>query len=345
MLDAHKKAMTPAQVLEFLESCTTRHLFSPSAADYWHSRPAVRVREDGLWEILQTEDAEKALRSARTTVRRLLERLRLREANSPNSPAFRARIQEWDRLREAHAAELSRLRRVVIHGFPANAPKALVLLDVQSRELSTFLGPELDRARRRLSDYQVIAALQVRVLLRVLDFDPGDRRLAELGPPQKSKRLNKRGRTLKITTDMLIRGSCGISTPLGDRSKLSEYLRSGQTTRLRRRLEADAKALFAYYQYGRLHHGVRLRWGFLDEMILAPWVHMDEPGLGTLMQRAYDTDRYVEVVVGSAPGWSDPWARSVRCQVAEYYRGRTLVLLDEEGFPVDDWDVQAARLA
>jgi len=63
------------------------------------------------------------------------------------------------------------------------------------------------------------------------------------------------------------------------------------------------------------------------------------------MRRACDTDQYVEVVVGSAPGWSDPWARSVRCQVAKDYTGRYLVLLDEEGFPVDDRDVQAARLA
>jgi hypothetical protein len=45
---------------------------------------------------------------------------------------------------------------------------------------------------------------------------------------------------------------------------------------LHRRLEADAKALLALYQYGRLHGAVRLRWGFLDEMIPAPWVHRDE---------------------------------------------------------------------
>ena len=52
---------------------------------------------------------------------------------------------------------------------------------------------------------------------------------------------------------------------------LRDYLRDGANTKLRRRLEADAKSLFALYQYGRLHGGVRLRWSFLDEMLPGPW--------------------------------------------------------------------------
>ena len=84
---------------------------------------------------------------------------------------------------------------------------------------------------------------------------------------------------------------------------------------LRRRLEADAKALLSLYQYGRLHGAVRLRWGFLDEMIPAPWVHPDEARLYGLERQAYETGATLEVVVGSAPGWADPWARALRCRV------------------------------
>ena len=50
----------------------------------------------------------------------------------------------------------------------------------------------------------------------------------------------------------------------------------------------DAKSLFALYEYGRLHGAVRLRWGFLDEMIPAAWVHRDEPTLDNLMERAHE---------------------------------------------------------
>ena len=72
---------------------------------------------------------------------------------------------------------------------------------------------------------------------------PGDGRLAELGPSQKTKTLNRRGRTLKITTSLLVRGSCRISRPFGDEKVLHTYLRDGTSTKLRRRLEADAKSL------------------------------------------------------------------------------------------------------
>src|SRR5437773_215363 len=81
-----------------------------------------------------------------------------------------------------------------------------------------------------------IAAVQVRELRRGLGFEPGERRLAELGPPQKTRQLNKRGRTLRITTSLLVRGSCGITRPFGDAELMRRYLESGEHTKFRRRL-------------------------------------------------------------------------------------------------------------
>ena len=187
--------------------------------------------------------------------------------------------------------------------------------------------------------------MDVRALLRSLDFEPGERRLAELGPPQKTRQLNRRGRTLKITTGILVQGSCGISRPFGDERVLHRYLRDGEDTKLRRRLEADAKSLFALYQYGRLHGAVRLRWGFLDERIPAPWVHRDEPGLYDLMRRARELRVPLEVVVGSAPGWADPWSRLRTAHVESDQGGWRLWLVDEQGYPIDEAEVQLARLA
>ena len=65
--------------------------------------------------------------------------------------------------------------------------------------------------------------------------------------------------------------------------------------------------LFALYQYGRLHGAVRLRWGFLDDRIPAPWVHRDEPMLHDLKNRAHALGVPLEIVAGTAPGWADPF--------------------------------------
>jgi hypothetical protein len=150
---------------------------------------------------------------------------------------------------------------------------------------------------------------------------------------------------LKITTAMLIQGSCGIGRPLGDDTKLRGYLHAGQTTQLRRRLEANAKALFALHAYGRLHGAVRLRWGFLDEMFPAPWHHYDEPTLHTLMREAH-TDRVaIEAVIGAAPGWEQPWSRAVHLAVDQGRHAYEFFLVDPDRGVVDARDVQLARLA
>jgi hypothetical protein len=105
----------------------------------------------------------------------------------------------------------------------ARDPGPLPSLDEGKRELETRIGAELTDIGEKLSSYDSIAAVDVRALLRALDFDPGPRRLAELGPPQKSVRLNRRGRMLKITTTLLIQGSCGIHQPFGDPATLRGF--------------------------------------------------------------------------------------------------------------------------
>jgi hypothetical protein len=88
------------------------------------------------------------------------------------------------------------MRRVLLHAFPPKRPHALALVDVERREVTTFLNDEIPLAIERLLDYGIIGAVNVRALLRTSGVDPGERRLAELGPPQKTRQLNRRGRTL-----------------------------------------------------------------------------------------------------------------------------------------------------
>jgi len=341
ILDAHGRALEADEVVAFSAQHCRGASLDVDAALHWHAGSAVRVRADGRWEV---EPAHPALVSARKALRERIALARRYSALRPDPAQERAAEQARERRRAAHAAQLAALRRVLVHVFPVAQPEAAVLLDPAAREIRTFRGPELERVRERLRDYDLVAALDVRGTLRRLGLDPEGRRLAELGPPQKTLRLNKQGRTLRITTRLLIQGSCGIARPLGEPRKLCEYLRTGQDTRLRRRLEADAKALHALYEYGRLHGALRLRWGFLDEMLPVSWVHSDEMRLYRLMTQACEQDRRLEVIAGSAPGWSDPWARAQRCRVEQDVRRYGFELIDEDGMIVDQLLVQRARL-
>jgi hypothetical protein len=331
--------MEPDDVVAYVQARTKWQSLSADAAQHWGHNGPVRVRDDGLWK-LRTD--HEAVLSARRAVRALVETER--RSNQPSREEAEAAHQRKEQERRDRADELDRAGRALIYAFPAARPEAVVLIDINQRQIETFLGDQMQRAGARLKDYDVIVGLEVRNILQTLGFDPGLRRLAELGATQKSRQINRRGRTLRITTDLLIRGSCGISHPFGDKAKTLAYLRDGQETKFRRRLEADAKALLAFYQYGRLHGHVRLRWGFLDETLPAPWVHRDERGLYDLMRRANESDTPMEVVVGSPPGWEDPWSRARRVRVIKEPGGWRYLLADEDDGYMYEPEVQAARL-
>ena len=330
--------MSCADVMAFV---TARSRWSPmrvESVQFWR-RGAVVVREDGLWELDRRHDVVRSMREA------------VRDRVSDMRRWAGVRIQSRWSTPAAHRTRAQRPRPAV--GRDAAGSRApvsgeptawLALVDVVRREVTTFVKDEMTLAIERLADYEIIGAVDVRALVRTLAVDPGERRLAELGPPQKTRRLNRRGRTLIITTALLVQGSCGISRPIGDERTMREYLRSGADTKFRRRLEVDAKSLYALYQYGRLHGCVRLRWGFLDEMLPAPWVHRNESTLYHLVKEAHERGVPLEVVAGSAPGWADPWSRVQRAYVATDAWHSPSLVVDKQGYEIPRADVQLARL-
>ncbi len=342
VLDAHDGPLTPEEVRGFVLARTPYRLLRVDPAQFGRRGSPVSVLGDGRWSVVAAGDA---LASARRAVRERIEVARRWASYRPDPAVLGAQKKAIERKRAEHARELAELRRVLVYAFPARAPAVVVLLDVAEHSIATYVAGEIDAARDRILGFDVIGAIDVRALVRALEVDVGERRLVELGPPQKSKTLNRRGRALKITTALLVQGSCGISRAFGDEKVLAAYLRDGQATKLKRRLEADAKSLFALYQYGRLHGAVRLRWGFLDEMIPAPWVHRDEPTLYDLKRKAHDLGVSLEVVAGTGPGWDDPWARARVCEVVKDQGGYGYDLVDDDGFLVDDREVQSARLS
>jgi len=343
VLDSHGGPLAAGEVVKVVTACTKWHRLTESSTKFKRRSSAIEVLSDGRWAI--AADAGETVKQARVAVRDRVALARRNAAMRPDPAELERRRVELEMQRVANRAELASMSRALLVAFPPARPNAVALLDVAEREVTTFVGDELATLRERLTAYEIVGAVDVRRLLRVLDLDLGAWRLAELGPPQKTKQINKRGRTLKITTTLLVQGSCGIGKPFGDEKKLAEYLAKGDSTKLRRRLEADAKSLFALYEYGRLHGMVRLRWGFLDERLPAPWVHRDEATLYHLKRSALAMNVPLEVVVGSAPGWAEPWARLRRVHVEQDANGWQTWLVDEEGFSIDDADVQCARLA
>ncbi|HXJ34907.1 MAG TPA: hypothetical protein VMS22_12820 [Candidatus Eisenbacteria bacterium] len=307
VLDAHGAPLAPADVVAAVARRTRWHGLTVDATKFARRGSAVAVRDDGRWAV--ADDAAETMRQVRRALRERITLVRRQGSQYPGPAAVEAATVAWERRRAAHRAELARLSRALLVTFPLCSPRAAVLLDVGEHTIRAFVDDGLDELRAGLATYDVIGALQVRARLRALGFDPGGRRLAELEPPQKTKQLNRRGRTLKATTTLLVQGSCGIRKPFGEEGTLAAYLATGATGKLLRRLEADAKSLHALYEYGRLHGAVRLRWGFLDERLSVPWVDRDEPTLHDLEKSALAMNVPLEVVVGSAPGWSEPWSR------------------------------------
>ncbi|MBU1701165.1 MAG: hypothetical protein KJ970_16475 [Candidatus Eisenbacteria bacterium] len=342
VLDAHGPVMRPHEVMSVVEAISPRWTpIRPDSASYWRRGAPIQVQPDGAWIL---DRSHKLVRSARQAVIDRIEMLRRSHHDRPDPVVMEAQRKSRERRRRMEAERLARLRRVIVHAFPTAKPEGVVLLDIGRHTIDTYLGEEIAEVAAKLNEYDVIGAVNVRRLLHTLGFDPEERRLAELEPPQKTKQLNRRGRTLRITLDLLVSGTCNISRPFAAKGALADYLRKGEMTKFRRRLEADTKSLLAFYQYGRLHHGVRLRWGFLDEIIPAPWVYLDEPALYDLMEESLELGRPLEVVVGSAPGWADPWSRARLAYVRKERDGWCRSLLDEDGQLIYEDDVQQARL-
>lgn len=270
-------------------------------------------------------------------------RMRLHEigivVNSKHNPNMHSSILSLNATEESHQT------RILIHGFQLDGKTiGITLLDLDQRSLSTVFGEELKTIAARLRDYSVIVGLRPRDILLELGInDMVAWRLIDLAHHPKSKQLNKRGRKLKISTELLITSSTGISKPLGDPKKMREYWEQGKMGMLAKRMESDAKSLYAFYRYGALHNGIRLRWGFISESYPVEWSVPAEPSLYTILNERLTSGEPVEFVRGTAPGWTDPWSRSQRAIVNQLDFHNVVVDMDGLLSAIPREEIQAIR--
>lgn len=344
VLDANGEPRTIGQVDEYLNKLT-RYRRPLAETGLGRSQSTmVRVDADERLVLDRTGWDVKAMRQA--VRQRALPRLRRRAREVLAERSYQAHRIDRQAREARERSEAAALRRVIVRVVPHPTKiQAASLLDVNARSLRTFVGDELSQLAGALQTYGLIAGLHVRDTLAALGLDPDRFRIVDLQPPQKTKQLNRSGRKLTITIEMIIAHTCGISRPLGDPKKVAEYLRSSDHRKLAARLESDVKALFALYNYGTLHRSVRLRWGFLDESLHVDWALEGDPSLYEILQQACDEKKPVEVVVGSAPGWADPWARTQRFEVVKIDFHQVVVRQGGEQFVLARDEVQAVRIA
>jgi hypothetical protein len=74
-------------------------------------------------------------------------------------------------------------------------------------------------------------------------------------------------------------------------------------------------------------------------------VHHDEPTLHHLEERALALGVPLEIVIGTAPDWADPWSRTEFAFARKAPAGWPRWLEDEHGHEFDEAFIQRARLA
>lgn len=240
---------------------------------------------------------------------------------------------------------MNKPNRLLIYGFHSDENLvALTLLDLNQRSMETLYGESMFAILGKLKDYSVLIALNPRNLLDELGIkDVLPWRMIDLAHHPKSKQINKRGRKLAITTELLITSSTGISKPLGDPIKMQDYWREGKRNLLTKRMESNTKSLFAFYSYGAFHNTILLRWGFLSDSFLAEWGVRGEPSLYEFMKQKAGTDEPIEFVRGSAPGWNEPWSRGKIGTVLNINHRDVELKIDDEIVVIPRDDIQAAR--
>lgn len=289
--------------------------------------------------------ASEALAGMRTTVRKIgRPALLAKERSKQIQAAMAVNKSRHERRKREGAAQTASLERAIIRVVPAaDHVQSAALLDLQGRSIRTFVGDELGALATTLERYDVLVGLHPRETVGALGLSSERfHRLIDLRPPRKTRGVG--GRTVQITPELLISSSTGISQPLGDPEQIARYVADGDRRKLDARLGSDLKSLFAFYRYGVLQRGVRLRWGDLDDGYDVSWELPGETSLFEIVEAAGKTGQTIELVVGDAPGWEDPWSRAERYRAIRV-DSRDVVVEGAEGrVRIPRREVQAVRV-
>ncbi len=302
----------------------------------------VRITAEGMLRL--HPESPDALAFRRDIRRMAAPRLR----HQAEHEAFRARRAEHE-IRRAEeerreTEEARQVRRALVHIVTVDrVARAAAVIDAGARDQRLFIGDGLRQLPGHLERFEFLAGVDLRPSLRSVGLDPDRWWLAELRPTQRTFRPSDRG-ALPVTLAAVVQATTGKTRVPADPRAWKDLLAAQSTTRLAAALADEAQALFALYEYGTLHGGVRLRRRAGDRLLPVTWSMRGDPDLDDIVRAANEHWLPIEIVVGRSADLSDPWPLATTVTVVEGDRDVLYIREGEEVRPLDPGDIRAIRL-
>jgi hypothetical protein len=222
-------------------------------------------------------------------------------------------------------------------------PRAAAVIDAQAREQRLFIGEAMGDLPAHLEVFDFLAGVDLRPSLRSVGLDPDRWWLAELRPIQRTIRPSDQG-AVAVSLPAIVHATTGKSRVPADANAWKPLLVARSTARLAARLEQEAQALFALYEYGALHGGVRIRRRPGDRLLPVSWSLAGDPDFESIVSASARHWLPVEVVVGPSAGLADPWPAATSVTIIERDRDVVFVREGDDVRVLDPSDIRAIRL-
>ena len=312
------------------------------AVRLWKS-DLVLIGPDGL---LHLNAASPHLPALRRDIRRMAAPRLRQQAEAERLRAWRAEHEVVRDEEEQHAvAEARSVRRALVHIVTVDGlPRAAAVIDAGPRAQRLFLDTSMGDLPACLDAFDFLAGVDIRSSLRSVGVDPDRWWLAELRPTQRTFRPSDQ-RPVAVGLSTIVHATTGTGGVPADVAVWKRLLAGRSASRLASRLEAEAQALFALYQFGALHGGVRVRRRTDERLLPVSWSLHGDPDFEAFVRASIRRWVPVDIVIGPATGLADPWAGASTVTIVERDLHILFVRDGEDVRAIDPADVHAIRLS
>jgi len=311
------------------------------AITHWQS-DLVATGPDGL---LHLKVSSLDVPGLRRDIRRMASARLRQRAEADRARAWRAQHQARrteDERRDVEEAR--RARRALVHVVTVDGlPCAAAVIEVGTREQRLFIGGRLADLPDHLSAFDFLAGVDIRPSLRSVGVDPDRWWLAELRPTQRTFRPAD-GSAVAVSLPVVVQATTGRRKVPAEAGVWPSLLDARSTTRLAARLGEEAQALFALYEYGALHGGVRARRRPSERLLPVAWSLRGDSDFASAVSASIRQWVPVEMVIGSPADLADPWPAAITVTIVEQDRDRLFVREGEDVRALDPADIRAIRL-